>query len=271
MARIFKFNIGDLDAFVLEEDYFETSLDDIFLQSSQSVLAKVFNKFNPKENCETGFNYLGLKVQGKLVLIDTGRGTGALIKGLYKLGYSPESVDYIMITHGDSDHVGGLSDFKYAKIVMPQKAFDLWSNHNSYNQLLSEFESAPFMGNVPTNKMAMALLARKKYVDFLQNLPKDKLILIKEHEWFLNNLKFIYAPGHRSDHFAIEISTENQSLIHYSDAVRHPLQMVNPFVHSKYDSYPSLFSETLQDLCAYSKLKNAVQFCTHYKFPGFLN
>ena len=268
MARILKFNIGNLDAFVLEESYFETSLDDIFLQLDSVIID---GQFNPKESCEVGFNYLGLKIRDKFVLIDTGRGTGALIKGLEKLGYSPEDIDYILITHGDGDHVGGLSNFKNAKIVMPQRAFDLWSNQNSYNQLLAEFESAPFMANVPPDKMATALLARKKHADFLKNLPHEKLILIKEDEWFLNNFKFIYAPGHRSDHFAIEISTDDHSLIHYSDAVRHPIQMVKPFIHSKYDSYPSLFSETLQDLCAYSKLKTAIQFCTHYKFPGFLN
>lgn len=71
---------------------------------------------------------------GKRVLFDTGNGSdkgGMLLKRLETLGISPDSIDYVMLTHLHNDHTGGLSRgdtavFSRAEAYVCGVEYDYW-------------------------------------------------------------------------------------------------------------------------------------------------
>ena len=79
-----------------------------------------------------------MALHGVVLLVDTGKHTvlidaglpsemgGQLVQSLGDAGYGPNDINYLLITHGDYDHIGGLSNFPSAQIVLPSHAYDLW-------------------------------------------------------------------------------------------------------------------------------------------------
>ena len=55
-------------------------------------------------------------------------------------GISLFDIDFIIITHSDFDHVGGLKHFKHSKKNSPKATFELWTNETS-RLILKKWES----------------------------------------------------------------------------------------------------------------------------------
>ena len=59
---------------------------------------------------------------------------GALLDRLQAEGITPAEIDFIIITHGDGDHIGGITNsdrqlvFPNATFVLLQEAWDFWFN-----------------------------------------------------------------------------------------------------------------------------------------------
>jgi hydroxyacylglutathione hydrolase len=58
------------------------------------------------------------KTDDFLICFDTGFNEGSIRKEFDKLGFEPEDVKYVFLTHSDADHTGGLNLFKNAKIYL---------------------------------------------------------------------------------------------------------------------------------------------------------
>lgn len=65
--------------------------------------------------CEHGFSAL-IETGSKKILIDAGATGIAATHNLRLMGIAPEDIDVIVLSHGHSDHTGGLSNFS-AKII----------------------------------------------------------------------------------------------------------------------------------------------------------
>jgi glyoxylase-like metal-dependent hydrolase (beta-lactamase superfamily II) len=86
------------------------------------------------------FNCLTIQSDRHRILVDAGwgRGTqrrdGALLDRLKTEGIAPADVDSIVITHGDVDHIGGITTsdnqlvFPKASYILSKEAWDFWSN-----------------------------------------------------------------------------------------------------------------------------------------------
>lgn len=79
--------------------------------------------YNPKLKTGFGFSCLA-KINGKLILFDTGSESGILLYNLKQLKIDPKKIDYIILSHSHFDHTGGLSGFlkangNKAKVIQP--------------------------------------------------------------------------------------------------------------------------------------------------------
>jgi glyoxylase-like metal-dependent hydrolase (beta-lactamase superfamily II) len=52
------------------------------------------------------------------ICFDTGISEAPITQGFDALGYKPEHVEYVFLTHTDRDHVGGLNLFKNADVYL---------------------------------------------------------------------------------------------------------------------------------------------------------
>lgn len=134
----------------------------LFYGTTDSALVEAIS---PTGKVESSISCFIIESQGKRALFDTGNGVdngGMLMQRLDSLGLSPDSIDYLFITHFHNDHIGGMTinglpAFSRAEVYVPQKEYAYW------------VESAK-----PTGKAAQAMKAyagRLHRFDYSDQLP----------------------------------------------------------------------------------------------------
>lgn len=221
------------------------------------------------EMVEIGFNHLYFEVDGKKVLIDAGLASGDLVQSMQMAGLSPHEVEWVIITHGDDDHVGGLSNFPNAQLVMSKRAFELWTDRASREQLNKEYEKT--LGKVISKeRIAKGIEDRNAFGERLLTDFRDRMMLVQEDQEILQGVSLIYTPGHRSDHYCIRISSEGETLLAVGDALRHGFQYKRTHLSTVYDADQGLWTATLENIKSSDPDHHFIYFGTHFPFPGLL-
>ena len=102
--------------------------------------AKV-DSLSPEGSVPSSISCFLVETQGKKVLFDTGNGTergGMLLKRLDSIGVKPESIDFLVITHFHSDHIGGMTEggkpvFTRAEVYVPEAERIYWKYMSNQN------------------------------------------------------------------------------------------------------------------------------------------
>lgn len=177
----------------------------------------------------------------RLVLVEAGLGTrdvadpnarlGRLLKTLIRptlrieetavaqvrrLGFSPEDVRDIVLTHLDVDHVGGIDDFPQASVHV----------------LRDEYEAA----FEPKTAFEAKRYARSRWArtaHFVQHEPAGEpwfgFECVREIPGMQGELLMVPLPGHTRGHAAIAIRVGNRFLLHCGDAYLFHGEMANPY------------------------------------------
>jgi len=121
-----------------------------------------------------------------------------------KLGYQPEDIKNIILTHMHFDHCGGLPDFPHAKVHMHRREYDAFTD----GKILHWDEYAYIPRNI-AHKPDWILYkdAKDKWYDF------DAIRLPFEPEMY-----FIPLHGHSRGHCGLAIKTINGWFFHGGDA-----------------------------------------------------
>lgn len=158
------------------------------------------------------------------ILIDAGWGQEAKIKGhtregLKALNIQPEDITDILLTHLDTDHIGGLVE--NSKAVYPNAT--IW---------IAEPEAAAWQeGKV--GKRSPESIARAS--DLLK-IYGDHIKLFNYGTELLPGIKPIAAPGHTPGHTAYEIASKDQKLTVAGDLMHiHEVQLARPELSTVYD------------------------------------
>ena len=91
-------------------------------------------KLWPGDSVPSSISCFVVEKDGKRALFDTGNGKakgGKLVERLAMLGLSPDSIDYLFITHFHADHIGGMTYegkpvFARCEVYVPQDEYDHW-------------------------------------------------------------------------------------------------------------------------------------------------
>ncbi|MFK7806694.1 MAG: MBL fold metallo-hydrolase [Saprospiraceae bacterium] len=261
--------LGQFQCYALEDNSTITDVRNEFTQVPEDELLAAMQANGYKDfHVKIGFNNLLIKTPEHLVLIDCGTGENNLVNSLREAGFSPDDIDYVVITHSDFDHIGGLDFFTNARIVFPKTAYDLWVTEISREKMITSFVEV-FSKLFPKNFVEEGVKYRRHYGS--QKLPAllSRIILVKEEEQFLPGLRMIATPGHRPDHYAVEISSEEQTILHIADGWRHKIQKEHPEWYSVYDNYPDQFAESIKLALNRARDKKAMIFGSHFTWPGF--
>jgi glyoxylase-like metal-dependent hydrolase (beta-lactamase superfamily II) len=133
----------------------------------------------------------------------------ALVRQLARLGYQPEDVCDIVLTHLHLDHAGGLPDFPQATVHLFQREFQAWKHPRKFLELpydKSHFAHGP--------RWQLHQSEGERWYDF----DAVRIPGIQPEVWL------VPLPGHTSGHCGVAIQTETGWLFQVGDAVPVNLQ-----------------------------------------------
>ncbi len=268
MANSFRFKLGNISCIALEDNNQQVDIRVELGQVDEDQLLKAM-KDNGYDGFDVkiGFNCLYLEQNGKHILIDCGTGSNDLITSMKNVGLDAKDIDYLVITHSDFDHIGGLDLFKKAKIVFPKLAYDLWTDDSERAKMIDKFKEV-FLKFLAPDFVEKGVAYRENYGTIKLPGLKDRMLFVEPEEQFLPGIKMIHTPGHRPDHYAVEIDSDGHTLLHIADGFRHKIQVQHPDWYSRFDSYPEQMAESLTKVLDLAKEKNALLFGSHFQFPG---
>ncbi|MGH3146059.1 MAG: MBL fold metallo-hydrolase [Rubrobacter sp.] len=185
----------------------------------------------------------------RTVLVDTGVGpqamgaSGRLLSDLESVGFSPEDVDTVFLTHLHGDHLGW-SVKPGGELVFPEAR---------YVTQAAEWEiSAPYLGR------AVAALDDLGVLDLLDG-----------EEPVGEELTAIPTPGHSPGHSSLLVSSGGEQALVAGDVIVHPAQATEPTWNVHFDMDKEQASRTREMLLTWLEADGIVVAAAHIPGSGF--
>jgi len=187
--------------------------------------------------------------KGKWILFDAGLGSdkgGQLIKGLEAQGLTPDSIDFIYLTHFHADHIGGLikngaSLFTRAKLYASHHEYMAWMME------MSEEESS---------------LQRK-----VMNAYRDQTNLFEWGDTLTNGIVALDAMGHTPGHTAFQ----KGNLLIIGDLMHgSALQMEHPEISGNYDMDKEKAAQSRIRILDKAQKEQLIMAGMHLPEPAFI-
>lgn len=253
------FTIGNFKCIAIRDGGHMGSADFLFSNAPQQEVAQALQKYSLEtDQLKSSWTCLLVDTGGKVLLIDTGIGSGVPIGGqlvsqLAQEGYPPENVDFVFLTHGHGDHIGGCTDangrlaFSRARYLMGKVEYGFWTSEENLSMLDEE----------------MADFSRKK-------LPaiRERLQLVEGGEEILPGIQTIEAFGHTPGHMGVEIQSRGETLYQLADTALHEIHIEHPDWYAPVDMNPERMIATRINLMEQAVSKRAKVLLTHFDFPS---
>ncbi len=173
----------------------------------------------------------------------------AAVNQVQRMGYKPEDVKHIILTHMHFDHCGGLPDFPHAKIHVHRREYEAFTDHK-----ITHWNEYAYIPRSIAHQPDWVLYDQvtEKWYDF------DAIRLPFEPEMYL-----IPLYGHSHGHCGVAVKTSTGWLFHAGDAGAvyndtSPAWLIK-FVLGPYDPY----------LRAFMRSHSEVLVTNSHMFPEF--
>lgn len=205
------------------------------------------------------YTCLAVNAGGQWVLVDTGAGArevapvGGAEQSLAAAGIDAADVSVVILTHGHTDHVGGLTDeegqlkFARARYVMGQREWDFWTTRE--NLIEMGWESI-----IPFVEQKLGSIA-------------GRVELVTQESEILPGVRVIPAAGHTPGHLMVVFSSAGQELWSTGDALIHPLHLEHLGWYTVFDLAPEEALETKRRILDQASDGTLIH-AYHFPFPG---
>jgi len=209
----------------------------------------LFENLSIKEGIPSSVSTFLMHTDGEWILFDTGLGAGRglLLDGLKEYNLTPDSIDYIYLTHFHGDHIGGM-------VAEGKKVFP---NAKVY---AGEVEYKAWVEDMPEDRTAQQREAMEVY--------KDQLTLFKFGDVLPHDVKAIDAVGHTPGHTAFQ----KGNLLVIGDLMHGAaLQMEHPEFSGNYDMDKEQAAASRKRLLDYARENNLIMAGMHLPEPAFIS
>lgn len=221
-----EYRVGDAKVWCIPEAVRAMDVNSIF-----SVDPAVLRRFVPDGQAPSAILTFLYQTGGKLVLADTGLGTPTgtgsnhILDGLAAIGFTPERVDVVVVTHMHGDHIGGL--LVDDKPAFPNAVMKLGKMEHDY--WLSEKNREENPGRAGNFDLA------RKVVDGY----RSKMELFDFGDEIAPGLVAMEAIGHTPGHTALYLQSNGEKLLCFADLIHAAaLQFPRPDMSPRYDMDP---------------------------------
>lgn len=165
-------------------------------------------------------------------------------------GITPQSIDTILLTHGDPDHISGLLT-KGGELVYPNAHYvlniDLWRALNSD----------------PDAELYFA--GQMDFVHRLADLIQGRSTLLEAEREIWPGIRAIPALGHRAGHTIYRFDSEDTVLFHIGDAAFDPVFLERPELVIPAEYKPEQARATRRTIARRMLTENALIVGSHFK------
>lgn len=212
------------------------------------------------------------------VLVETGIGDaisppGLLLERLGAAGIAPSAIDVVILSHGDIDHISGLTDergklaFPPARLVLSRAEWNFWSSQSPRTPP----RHLEVMGAEWT-RLAETIPRRR--------LPqvRDQMDLIEPETEIVPGIRAVATPGHTPGHMAIAVTSGEERLLFIGDIIYDrdlidderdiPEEIGSSAWHATVDVDPAQALLSRDRLFAQAARDRTLLMAYHVSFPG---
>lgn len=253
-GQLSRVNLGDISVIAVEDaaGSMDISLFSGPLGDSQR------NKYFKGGKAPSSVNVFLLNVENRLVLVDAGWGPDGKVRGqamdeLAKIGISPESIDFVILTHMHGDHISGLlkdgaAAFPNAQLLASRPEVDYWLDAKT---LKGDYKG----GAELSQKVAAAYAGRFSTFRF--------------GEFVLPGVLAVEATGHTPGHTAYLVGQGEKRMLIAGDFLHAAaLQFAQPEECPRYDMDSAKAIESRRMLIDMAIENNYVIAGMHIPFSG---
>ena len=263
-----RYKVGDIEITALYDGVWEKGHDpgfikDVTVDQTKAALAAAGL---PSEFVPIPFTPSAVKTGGKIVLFDTGTGSGqtggpkagTFMKHLAAAGIAAGAVNVIIISHFHADHIFGLMTkapenkpvFPNAEIYVPAVEYKFWMD--------------PAIERLPEGRRPLA-----RRVQEIFPLLKAKVHQFEGDKELVPGVRPIFAPGHTPGHTAFHVSSGKDQLIMLVDTTNIPALFVrNPGWHAVFDQDAATAEATRRKLLDRVVADKVTITGYHFPFPA---
>jgi glyoxylase-like metal-dependent hydrolase (beta-lactamase superfamily II) len=256
--------VGNVEVTSLSDGTVFRSAQKLLTHTSPAEIKTALTAAYLKDLVELSVNAYLIKLDNKLILIDTGsgdlfgKGTSHLTESLSAAGYRMAQIDAVLITHAHIDHIGGLITndqltFPNAVIYINRQELDYWLNTANMNK-------------APADKKGFYKAAMSRLNPYLQ---AGRIKTFQKDTSLFAGLTAVNAAGHTPGHTIYELENKGSKLVFCGDLVHFgALQFQRPSVAILYDEDQQKAILTRGHLFEDAALHNYLIAGDHISFPG---
>lgn len=187
----------------------------------------------PPDRFRPGFTPILVQTGRETILFDTGNGEvgfvpppegGQLATLVRQAGLSPDQIDFVVLSHCHTDHIGGLLAggqrlFPRAGYVLGAREFAFWKSDDRL--------AAPPDGN----EYKSARVFRSHLLPFA-----ERIRFVTPGETIVPGIDALAAFGHTPGHLAFHVESEGRRLLIWGDCAHHEVaSLARPDWHALFD------------------------------------
>jgi glyoxylase-like metal-dependent hydrolase (beta-lactamase superfamily II) len=219
------FTVGAIECRLITDGWAKPPADLVFATAPPAErTAALAEELAEDGSLDAPYQALLLTIGGEPVLVDGGNGSfphifpcdaGQLVAELSAEGIEPGDVELVIVTHGHTDHSGGLVQdgrpvFEKARHVLSRTEWEFWDGDGPERTGVSELMTGG-------TRQALRLLMEAGLIDLVEPGVEP-----------VPGVRLLAAPGHTPGQVVVEVRSQGDAALFLADVVLHPVQAEHP-------------------------------------------